>query len=183
MKNQVGGDRLRLDALISGNADRLNDRQLALGEAELRSGDRRRDLIGVSLRARRAHEAASGQYKDASGAIPGPYQTHAADLALYREKTRDVVPGYKQHERRQEDDSHSEANRLRPWTQGFAGRGLVGVEHQMPAVQNRNRKQIQESDRYGDQSGEVDEIRKADFQPGQQIERPELLVAVKAGER
>ena len=76
------------------------------------------------------------------GKAQAVFQSQGVRPALWAEQ---VVPKRKEHQGQHQGDAHGHQNPQRAIAGRFAGHGLIGVKHQMPAVQGRDWEEVQQT--------------------------------------
>src|SRR5579859_7160884 len=74
----------------------------------------------------------------------------------------EIVPGYEDHQRQHQRQSDPEAVFLSALAKRPPADRLRGIEHEMPAVENGDRKQVDQPEIHGKQRHEADEVDESD---------------------
>ena len=86
----------------------------------------------------------------------------------------DVVPCREQHQHHDDGKPDAEPDLLGPVAQGAAAQRLDSVEQKVPAIEQRDREQVDQADRHRERFGELavvgvrgadDEVRDWDYDP------------------
>src|SRR5271166_2500157 len=84
-------------------------------------------------------------------------------LIAVRDQAQDVVRGGENHQERDQGDSDSQPDLLRPLAQWAPAQALKGVKREVAAVEQRHWQQVHQTDRDRKPRGETEELPKADF--------------------